>query len=264
MISIGTGGIPYYAKSAIDAMEKLSSRGLMAMEVEFVHGVRMSPEKADELGRARPEEFHLTAHAPYYINLLNPEKKEASMKRIFRTLDRANRFGAPSIAVHPGYYGKLAEKQAMEEMDAATGEIEDWMAENGIKTKLGYETTGRVSQFGTLGEILELMKSHKRLTAVVDFAHIYARNGGKIDYASVLDRLKGFKQIHAHFSSINYGPKGEKNHLPVPEEKPSFRELVKEITARGWHRKKDWIFICESPQKEEDAEYMLSIARELA
>ncbi len=254
MIKIGPGGIPHYSKSHRDAVKDLSARGLMAMEVEFVYGVRMSPEKAEELAK-RNKEFVLTAHAPYYINLLNPEKREASIQRIYRTLDRANRFGAPSIAVHPGYYGKFSKEEAISEMDAIVGEIGDWMKEQGIRTLLGFETTGRVSQFGTLDEILELMKHHKHLTVVVDFAHIYARNRGEIDFYDVLGKLKRMGTIHSHFSGIEFGDKGEKMHLVVGSRKPDFSELVKAIVEMKFH-KKEFIIICESPEKERDSETM--------
>ena len=63
------------------------------MEVEFVHGVRIAKEKAEQAGRVAAElGVTLTCHGPYYINLnaVEPEKKEASIKRILETaMERA-------------------------------------------------------------------------------------------------------------------------------------------------------------------------------
>jgi len=45
----------------------------------------------------------------------------------------------------------------------------------------------------------------------VDFAHLYAREQGRVDWTRLLTGLP--KRLHAHFSGIAFGPKGEKRPL---------------------------------------------------
>ncbi len=55
--------------------------------------------------------------------------------------------------------------------------------------------------------------------------------------------------IHSHFSCINFGPRGELNHLPLSEKKPDYKPLVKELVRR----KVSITMISESPLLEKDA-----------
>ncbi|PSN89793.1 endonuclease IV, partial [Candidatus Marsarchaeota G1 archaeon OSP_B] len=71
-IYVGPAGVPISAKggSTIDGIKTVRSLGLNAMEVEFVQGVRMSPEMAKEAGKVAKElNVRLSVHAPYFINL---------------------------------------------------------------------------------------------------------------------------------------------------------------------------------------------------
>jgi deoxyribonuclease-4 len=82
----------------------------------------------------------------------------------------------------------------------------------------------------------------------VDFAHLYARQQGRVDYAKVLKKLP--KKFHAHFSGIEFGPKGERKHLKTTPK--FFRPLaVALLKAR-----RDVTLICESPQPYKDAAMM--------
>jgi len=72
------------------------------------------------------------------------------------------------------------------------------------------------------------------LTICVDFAHLYCRNNGKIDYSSILDRIKSFKHIHSHFSNVRYNINTKKFvdvHVPINSH-PPFEPLAKEILKR--------------------------------
>lgn len=97
-IYLGTAGIPLSAKgkSTVEGVKKVKELGLNAMEVEFVQGVKMSIEKAKELGEvAKTIGVRLSVHAPYYINLCSEEKEkiEASKNRILETATRAEAMG---------------------------------------------------------------------------------------------------------------------------------------------------------------------------
>ena len=57
------------------------------------------------------------------------------------------------------------------------------------------------------------------------------------------------KRLHIHLSGIEYGPKGEKNHLPLKESDLKYRELFKALREAGAAGR----VLCESPKMEEDA-----------
>ncbi|NWF77672.1 MAG: endonuclease IV, partial [Chloroflexi bacterium] len=66
----GTAGVPVSAKSRSTeaGIERIVELGLSCMEVEFVQGVKMSPQAAASVGElAARKKVVLTAHGPYFI-----------------------------------------------------------------------------------------------------------------------------------------------------------------------------------------------------
>ncbi len=254
-IKLGPAGVPMACQgSSIDAIKVISDMGLSAMEVEFVRGVKMSVATAEVLGKeAKKFGVGLSVHAPYYINLASEERSkiEASKKRIWDSLERGEAMGATVVVVHAGYYGKDRER-AERMITNACIKMSEKITEKKWKIKLGLETTGRQSQWGTLSEILNLCKKAKKCIPVIDFSHIFARNGGNIDYSKILEMMKDYNYIHSHFSGINYsyvaeGKGNERNHEPIG--KPDFKLLAKEIIKR----KTNITIISESPILEKDS-----------
>jgi deoxyribonuclease-4 len=83
----GTAGVPVSAKSRSTeaGIERIAELGLGCMEVEFVQGVKMSPQVAASVGElAAKKKVVLAAHGPYFINLnaVEPEKVYMSKERI--------------------------------------------------------------------------------------------------------------------------------------------------------------------------------------
>jgi deoxyribonuclease-4 len=103
-------------------------------------------------------------------------------------------------------------------------------------------------------ELLKLMKE-TGCGICVDFAHLYAREQGNVNYATILKKLP--KKFHAHFSGIEYGPKGERQHLKTTKKffEPLAIELIK--------RKVDVTLINESPQPFKDAAMMKKVVNAL-
>jgi len=266
MIWLGPAGIPAVAKgrSSIEGVKTVSELGLNAMEIEFVRGVKMSNEMAKEVGDVAKElNIRLSIHAPYFINLSSSEKIKIrqSKKRILDSVERAHLMHADIVVFHPGYYGKLSPKETYDMVRDACGDIIESMKSKKIKdVRLGLETTGKHSQFGTLDEIIKIHKELKTCVPVVDFAHMFARRRGKIDYGEILDRLEGLKlkHYHTHFSNIEFTDKGERWHL-VLDKKPPFEPLAKEILKR----KLNIIIISESPILEQDSLKMKKIFEKL-
>ncbi len=270
MIRIGTAGIPLSCKNcdSIKAVEYVRELGLNAMELEFVRGVNLSEEKAKKVGeKARDLDVYLSAHAPYYINLSSedPEKIKASIKRIEDSLRIGEIAGAKVVVVHAGYYGKDKER-ASKLIEKGVKIITEKISKNKWEIFLGLETMGKQTQWGTLEEIVELCKKYEKCMPVVDFAHIFARNGGRIDYDYIFEKLSELNLdfYHSHFSGINFSVTlsggNEKNHLPIKEAKgPDFEELAKRLI----NLTRDITIISESPILEEDALFMKQILEKM-
>jgi deoxyribonuclease-4 len=268
-IFLGPAGIPTVAedRTTEGGIKKVSELELNCIEIEFVRNVYLNQKKAEEVGKLAKElNIQLTVHAPYFINLLSDKKStiEASKKRILESLDRAERMGAKAVVVHAAYYGNLSKEEAFEKMKSVTEEIFDEMKKIGInKTLLAYETMAKKSQFADLDELLKLMKEmkSKQLSICVDFAHLYARNNGKIDYPNILEKLKDFDHVYSHFSNMKYNVNTKKFvdvHVPMNSH-PPFEPLAEEILKR----KMNITIISESPVLEQDSLKMLQIFKKL-
>ncbi|SPC33688.1 TIM barrel protein [Candidatus Nitrosocaldus cavascurensis] len=262
-IYIGTQGLPATARGhGIEAgLRRLHELGLNALEVDFAHGIYLSMEESRDLGRLADElGIRLSIHAPYYINLCSEDEEviRRSKHRILECVERGEVMHADTIAIHSAFYGKRSKEEAYAMVRAGYESIVDEMRSMGIKhVRLGAETMARRNQFGTLDEVLRLYKDlNGWVRPYVDFAHIFARNDGRIDYADVIDRLlnAGLEYINAHFTGLaRKGYRYVDVHRPIGE--PQFEPLALEIVRR----RLDITIICESPLLELDCLRMRNI-----
>ena len=260
----GTGGAPHSSRtpSSVDGILRIAELGLGCMELEFVQGVRMSEAGArlvaDTAARAGVK---LSAHAPYFINLNahEPEKIRASQDRILQTVHISSICGAGSIVFHPAFYLGDQPEEVYRRVKGYLAEVISRIEDIGVWIRP--EVTGKVSQFGTLDELLRLSTELQRVAPCIDFAHLHARTGKANSYpefASILLKIKehlgdgALDNIHIHVSGIHYSQKGELNHLNLKESDFKYVELLKALkdySAGG-------LVICESPNLEEDAQLM--------
>jgi deoxyribonuclease-4 len=201
-------------------------------------------------------------HAPYYVNLCNPEKVSDSQKRILDSCERAHFLGASPVVFHPGYYGKLEKKDALDMVKKSCVEMSSVIGREKWATSLGLETTGKVSQFGTVDEILDICADVKRCVPVVDWSHLYAKYQGKPDFSALLKSVNdaGFRKIHTHFSNIEFTEKGEKRHLTLEHKQPDFRKVARIILDSDLE---EITIISESPVLEQDSMVMKRELQEL-
>jgi len=259
----GTGGTPHSAKSpsAQSGIERIAELGLGCMEIEFVQGVRMSEERATLVGEiAAKKGIKLSAHAPYFINLNahEPEKIKASQDKLHQTARIASLCHAESIVFHAAFYLGDSPEKAYNTVKRYLEEILNQLKQENNRVWIRPETAGKLSQFGSLEETLDLCTELGGIAPCLDFAHWHARAGGFNSYqefASILlqvkDRLvrNALVDMHIHVSGIAYGRKGETKHLNLKESDFQYAELIKALKdydAKG-------IVICESPNLEQDA-----------
>jgi len=247
----GLGGV----KEAVSNLQEYAKLGLKACEIAFTYGVYLKPGKELEEIRDTAKKLYirLSIHAPYWINLNSKEKKkiEESKKRILDCCKIGNLLGAREIVFHPGYYQDSSKEETYQNIKKEILDMEKEIKKNRWKIKLAPETTGKINVFGSVEEILRLVKETKCFFTI-DFAHIYARNQGKISYKEIYENFKSFPSLHIHFSGIEWGEKGERNHKLTPEHE--LKELLSVLP-----KNKEIVVINESPQPVEDSVKSLRI-----
>ena len=248
---------PY--KSSVDAPRWLSSLGLDAYEYQCGKGVNVGEETARKLGAAAAANgVTLSLHAPYFINLANPDPE--SLKKttgyIIAACRAADWMGAARVVIHSGALMKRTRREAQ---DIALNSLKEIVAavdgEGFGHITLCPETMGKINQLGDLDEVLELCTLDERLTPCIDFGHLYARTLGELEgheaCVSMLDRVaevlgeERASRFHSHFSKIQFTlGGGEKMHLTFDQDEfgPDPAPLMAEIARRGWNP----TFICES------------------
>lgn len=260
-------------KSSLEAPAWIAGRGLDCYEYQCGKGVTVGEETARQLGvRARECGVRLSLHAPYFINLANPDPD--SLKKtegyILAACRAADWMGAGRVVIHTG---ALMKRTRAEALSTAKDSLRQVLAVCG---GAGYgsialcpETMGKINQLGDLDEVLELCTVDERLVPCVDFGHLYARTLGALDgpeaCRSMLDRMEEVlgadraSRFHSHFSKIEFTLNGgEKRHLTFAQTDygPDFEPLAREVARRGWSP----TFICESAGTQaEDAAAMKRI-----
>lgn len=250
----GTSGLGYP-----NGLIHCKELGLDALEVEFTHSVHMDNAKAKLAGEAAKKiKLDLSVHAPYYINLASEEKAKitASKKRILDSCERAHYLGAKYVVFHAGFYGKKEKEDVYSMISNGIDDMQKTIKAKKWKVVLAPETTGKHSQFCGLDTLLRLRKDVK-CSLCVDFAHLKARTQGKMAYDEMLDKLKGIKHIHAHFSGIEWTPKGERRHLLTQAKD------IKELLNSLLKYKADVTIINESPDPIGDALKMKNILEKM-
>jgi deoxyribonuclease-4 len=260
-VRLGPAGSGGYAHSTLEGVQKLPELGLQTLEVEFVRGVQMGIPLAKRIGEAAKKlSIRLSVHAPYYINLASKEpiKIKQSKKRILDSCERMHHMGGGPVVFHPAYFGGMDKEKVYQTTKEAIEDMTAAIKKNKWNCRLAPETTGKHSALGSLEETIRLVKE-TGCHCCIDFAHLFARNYGKIDYAECLDQLKPLMSrindhLHIHFSNIKYSAKGEVNHLDL-DHSPSFKPLAQEILKRGL----DVTIISESPRTWKDSQKMRRI-----
>lgn len=269
----GTAGIPLSTRlrDSISGIKEVRALNLDCMELEFVRSVHMSEALAGEVKKAALENsVALSVHAPYYINLNSKEKEKlkASKERIIQSALIGSTAGARNIVFHAAYYGKDMKKAVYKRVKEAFEEVLGVLKEKKLNVVLRPETTGKATQFGELDELAELSRElgEENVLPCIDFSHLHARTQRYNSYAEFREILgkiekslgkKAIKDMHIHFSGIEYTRKGERRHLNLDESDLNYPELLKALKEYG----AEGLVISESPNIEGDA---ILIKREYA
>ena len=285
-LRFGTAGLPFKRPApkypdGVAILRQLGpkgSGGLGHMEMEFVHGVVRktkddTPEsyrgnleaymtRHRETGRiAREHDITLSAHGPYYINLNAKEyqKVEDSKRRVVETAMVGHAAGAFSITFHPAFYLGMDPKIVYTIVKKRLETIVETIRQEGVKLRISPETTGKGSQFGSIDELIGLAEETEGVGICIDFAHLHARSGGKLntydEFREVLTKVEdhlgreALRTMHIHLAGIAYSEKGERNHLILRKSDMNYPDLLrsfKDFDIAG-------AVVCESPNLQGDA-----------
>ncbi|MBI3758472.1 MAG: hypothetical protein HY269_01805 [Deltaproteobacteria bacterium] len=134
------------------------------------------------------------------------------------------------------------------------------LRDNGNPVTLRPETMGKIAMLGSFEDTLEMSTEVEGVQPCIDFAHLHARPGdGSVnsyaEWDALLKKLKkklgasALKNMHIHLSGIEYGPKGEKKHLPFADADLKYKALFKALADHKCSGR----ILCESPKMEDDA-----------
>lgn len=225
----------------------LREKGLDLFEYSFGRGVRISTDTAEAIGNeADKYGIEMSVHAPYFINFASVEEEKAdnSINYLTSSLNALRHFHGKRCVFHPGAEGKQPRSEAFartkDNFAKALCVIKDLGLDDLIVCP---ETMGKQAQVGTVDEVLELCNLGKNVYPCVDFGHVNSLYQGALktedDFQRIIDRMfdcigeEKTKNMHVHFSKIQYGAKGEIRHLTFadtvygPEFEPFCNVIVK-------------------------------------
>ena len=255
MIKFGPSGSPLdfsndpQYKGTVDMPRYVERMGLDCFEYSFGKGVRIGEDTARAIGAAFADKgVEISVHAPYFINFANPEREkiENSFGYILGSLDAARMMGAKRCVFHPGSPLKRERAEAVADMQRNVAELAEILHRGGYDDCMVCpETMGKLNQLGSVEEVADLCRIDPIFTPCVDFGHVNARGLGCLktvdDFKRVVDTFgkaiewERVKNMHVHFSKIEYTEKGEKCHLTMDDTVygPEFEPLAEVLVEYG-------------------------------
>jgi deoxyribonuclease-4 len=255
-------GTPKKPGGSVGAIEFSQSIGLGALELGWVQSVRVTETTCTLIRSAGAEQsMALSVHAPYFINLNAAEEEwPKSRKRLMDAAHYGNLAGATDIVFHPGSYFGADPAEVLKTAIPRLQECVDDLRAAGNPVTLRPETMGKSAMLGSFEDTLTMSAAMPQVLPCLDFAHLHARPGNGTmntyeEWAKYLESYQktlgrnSLKKLHIHLSGIEYGPKGEKKHLPLSIADLNLEALFRALTDFELGGR----ILCESPIMEEDA-----------
>jgi len=247
---------------SVGAIQFLGSKGLEALELAWVQSVRVKVETCEAIRLTAAEaDIRISVHAPYFINLnATAEEWPNSRRRLMDAAHFGHLAGATDIVFHPGSYFGKPPAEALEKAIPRLRECVQELRAAGNPVTLRAETMGKGAMLGSLEDTLEMARAVEGVEPCIDFAHMHARAGdGSMnsyeEWKALLERYRralgaaAMKRLHCHLSGINYGPKGERNHLMIDDSDLDLEALLRALSDVKCGGR----ILCESPEMDQDA-----------
>lgn len=258
---------------SVGSIQRLAELDLYALELGWVRSVNVTEATCVAIkAQAAASKVALSVHATYFFNLnATAEEWPKSRKRLMDACHYGNLAGATDIIFHPGSYFKQPPAEVLKVALPRLRDLVKELRDNGNPVILRPETLGKSAMLGSLEDTLEMSTAIEGVQPCLDFAHLHARHGdGSVNTYAEWDKLlktvkkrlgaRALKSMHIHLSGIAYGPKGEKNHLPLAQADLKYKGLLRALADNKCAGR----ILCESPVMEEDAVLLMKTWNKLA
>jgi deoxyribonuclease-4 len=224
-VRFGPGYVPSQT-SPDEAVELLLAHGYTACEIDFGGGFWADAAFATRLGElARDAGIVLSVHAPLPAFLGHAErgkKLNMAIGMLDHTAGIAKAAGAEVIVLHPGFFLGRERGPTIAAVCEQAGELRERLERKDRLVPLGFEVMGRVRDFGSVDDVVEISRRCGWVRPVLDFAHMHATSDGAYlepePFAEALAAcdsvLPPGAPFHIHFSDIQYANRNETKHLP--------------------------------------------------
>jgi deoxyribonuclease-4 len=209
-----------------EAIALLQERGYSACEIDFGGKFWMDKSFAERFGElAREAGIVLSIHAPLAAFLGHAErgkKLNMAVGMLDHSAGIAKAAGAGLIVLHPGFFLGRTREETVEAVLEQLEELRLRLAAKDRLVPLGFEVMGRVRDFGSVDDVVEIARRAGWVRPVLDFAHMHATSDGAYlapdAFADALARcdavLEPGAPFHIHFSDIQFANRNETKHLP--------------------------------------------------
>ena len=216
-------------RSPGEAIRILKQRGFTACEIDFAGGFWMDYEWAEEFGKlARKARIVLSVHAPIagFMGHLERDKKfRMAVGMLDHSAGIAVAASAKLVVFHPGFLLGRTRRAAISAVSKQLNELRARLEGKGRVVPFGIEVMGRVRDFGSLDDVVEISRRSGWVRPVLDFAHMHATSDGAFldvePFAGALAAadavLEPKAPFHVHFSDIAFANRNETKHLPYGE-----------------------------------------------
>jgi deoxyribonuclease-4 len=208
------------------AVAVLVERGYSACEIDFERKFWMDKEFAARFGElARDAGIVLSVHAPLAAFLGHAERgKKLNMAKgmLDHSAGIAKAAGAEVVVLHPGFFLQRTREETLDAVEEQLAELHARLEEKDRVVPLGFEVMGRVRDFGSVDDVVEIARRAGWVRPVLDFAHMHATSDGaflEVDlFAEALGKVDAVlapgAPFHIHFSDIQFANRNETKHLP--------------------------------------------------
>lgn len=241
-----TGGIPHTTnpRNTLNGITRAKELGIDGMELEWVHSIPIKEADAQDIRKtAHRLGMQLTVHGSYYVNLasVEPAKWHASISRITKAAKMGELVGAKKLTFHGAFYQGRDVGEVFARVKLGIEQVLKYLHDNNIEIIIAPELTGKVSQFGTLEELVKLADTIP-IKFCLDFSHLHARSGGKYnskqEFRYIFTYIRKYlgkqflKDMYFHLSGILYAATGERRHVCLLESEQAYAK--EGIFVDGW------------------------------
>jgi deoxyribonuclease-4 len=179
-----------------------------------------------------------------------PEKNDEIL-RTFCTIGTV--MDARTFMVQPTFFPRMPPEQAIRLIVHKLNDVTNTMR---LKFKIGIETTGKMSQVGTVEDVLEIVDRTSGTEPILNWAHIHGRGSGAMrsqaDFKRIIEKARAVggggwtDSAYMMFSGVKYGPSGEVGHIPLDKSDINLEFLIREVMGANLRG----TLIFEDPDKE--------------